>query len=72
MLGLHGNEKADKLPKDSLKLENIGLTVVAGFRDLVPFVETVLFGEWQKHWDSEPKGRFYYNMEPVVIQCKIV
>ena len=40
--------------------------MVLGFRDLFPFLDTVLIDESQKCWDSDPKGRFYYNIEPMV------
>ena len=59
-MGLHGNENVDKLAKESLNLENIVLSMVPGFIDLLPLVEAVLIGEWQNCWDSGPKGRFYY------------
>ena len=65
-VGIRGNEVADGLAKEALLRQAIDYSVLLDITDLYGILEKHLLNVWQSLWDSEKKGRFYYNIQPEV------
>lgn len=71
--GLHGNELADRLAKDSITMENINQE----FHPLPPaFIKKILkqqlLEEWQFIWDYDLRGRFTHQLLPKVSESNLL
>jgi len=65
-VGLAGNEEADTLAKDGLKIEEINGTAYLEGKEINSLIREEIIKRWQTEYDLERKGLFYKNIEPQV------
>ena len=65
-IGLKGNERADKAAKRALNNDKVDLQITPEYESVFNIVKKKIMEKWQKLWDTSEKGRFYYNIVPVV------
>ena len=65
--GIEGNEKVDRLAKDSL-LRGIDRHLSLGRVELRGLIKEGVVKEWQEGWEREDKGRHYFMVQPKVIK----
>ena len=61
-----GNEKVDALAKQSLSLPIINSTSYLELQEVFSIIKSHVVNEWQKKYDSDPKGQHYKYICPVV------
>lgn len=70
-VGIQGNEEADKVAKESLKMEepiiNISLSRAEGKQLILEACNR----KWQTDWDTCHKGRYFYRIQKTVKKSKI-
>ena len=65
-VGIKGNELADKAAKSALNHSRVDIRVIPEYGSVYNIIQKIILGKWQKMWDLSEKGRFYYNLVPVV------
>lgn len=65
-VGISGNEMADKAAKKALGHIRVDIGCIPEYSSVYNLVKKIILGQWQKMWDQSEKGRFYYNLVPVV------
>jgi ribonuclease HI len=63
---LTGNERADKLAKEALSLDNINSTNYLEMQEIYPLIKEYILNKWQLEYDIDEKGLFYKNICPNV------
>src|SRR5688572_23543833 len=61
-----GNEKVDALAKQSFSLPIINSTSYLELQEVFSIIKSNVVNEWQKKYDSDPKGQHYKYICPVV------
>ena len=61
-VGIKGNEEADKTAKIALKMTEV-LMVPFGKGEAKSLLKKEMNKKWQNRWDSDNKGRTYYNIQ---------
>ncbi|MGL5578178.1 MAG: ribonuclease H family protein, partial [Fusobacteriaceae bacterium] len=62
-VGVEGNEKADSIAKNALKLKEEELMKVPfGKGEAKSIIKTAVENSWQMKWDTDSKGKHYYNI----------
>lgn len=64
--GLKGNDTADKAAKDALGHQGISIHVPLGKGEAKSYIKTEIMNMWQDEWESDIKGRKYFNVQPQV------
>jgi hypothetical protein len=65
-VGIRGNETADKLAKESLRLGHVTVNLKHECSSAYKDIRDIFIKEWQDRWSSETKGRFYAKLVPEV------
>ena len=65
-VGIRGNEKADKLAKESLLLEPSNIQLKHECSSTYKDIRDIFIKQWQDRWSSETKGCFYAKLVPEV------
>ena len=61
-VGIEGNEEADTVAKSSLELIEI-IKVPFSKGEAKAILKEEMNKKWQNSWDSDSKGRTYYNIQ---------
>ncbi|XP_037531102.1 uncharacterized protein LOC119408373 [Nematolebias whitei] len=61
-IGIRGNEAADRAAKAATK-DQINFTISISKSEVRTIVKQKLKGKWQKQWEEEHKGRWYYRIQ---------
>ena len=64
--GIQGNEKADKIAKESVKKEEVEMKVKLSKREEKSIIWREINNQWNQHWKQEEKGRHLYKLQSVV------
>ena len=59
---LTGNERADKLAKEALSLENINSTNYLETQEIYSLIKEYILNKWQLEYNIEDKGLFYKSI----------
>jgi len=63
---IKGNERADKLAKEALSLENINSTNYLEIQELNTLIKDYIINKWQIDYNIHDKGKFYKSICPLV------
>uniref|UniRef100_A0A3B5QAR3 Reverse transcriptase domain-containing protein n=1 Tax=Xiphophorus maculatus TaxID=8083 RepID=A0A3B5QAR3_XIPMA len=64
-IGVEGNERADKMAKRAIQ-NPISFTVKTSKSEGKSMVKGKLMEKWQKRWDEEKTGRWFYKIQKIV------
>lgn len=62
-MGVVGNETADRLAKEALKHQHIEVEVSFSSVEHRALIKKEINTQWQRMWDSERRGRHYFNIK---------
>lgn len=62
-IGVRGNERADKCTKKAREKGKIDMTVAFSKRQIKSIVKHKMKQRWQKQWEEEKTGRWYYGIQ---------
>lgn len=65
-VGVEGNEKADFLAKQALRISKVNLEVPLSKAEAKIMIRTYAQSIWQVHWDNIDTGRHLYNIQKQV------
>ena len=65
-VGIVANEMADKYAKQGLYHDEPDFELLPDVDDVSNIILDIVMAKWQHRWDTEERGRFYYNIEPQV------
>ena len=63
---ISGNERADKLAKEALNLDNINSTKYLESQEMNTFIKDYIINKWQIEYNVEKQGNFYKTICPLV------
>ncbi len=62
-VGVEGNEAVDVAAKEALGREEVDVNVTMGISEYYRIIKEEIARRWQKKWEGEKRGRFYYNIQ---------
>jgi ribonuclease HI len=65
-VGLNGNETVDQLAKEAASGNGQIIDIKPNILDVYDSINKYIINLWQEQWDTSPKGRHYYNLNPIV------
>ncbi len=66
-IGIRGNETADQMAKEAIKIDNISVAVTLSRVEGKSGIKQVFRSKWQKNWNSREKGRHFYRKIKLII-----
>ncbi len=65
-MGVEGNEAVDVAAKEALGGEKVDVNVTMGISEYHRIIKEEIAGRWQKEWEGEKRGMFYYIIQNTV------
>jgi len=71
-VGVQGNEEADKIAKESLKMEEPNINISISRAEGKHLILEACYRKWQTLWDSCHTGRHYYKVQKNIKRGNII
>ncbi len=71
-VGIQGNEEADKIAKESLKMKEPNINISLSRSEGKHFILETCSNKWQTVWNSCHTGRHYYKVQKIIKKVKII
>ncbi|XP_053089092.1 uncharacterized protein LOC113540370 [Pangasianodon hypophthalmus] len=71
-VGVKGNELADEYAKEATKKVDIDMQIKYGKSEMKCLIKQHVKNRWQKFWEEERTGRWFYSIQRIVGKYRIV
>ncbi len=71
-VGIQGNEEADKIAKESLKMKEPNINISLSRSEGKHYILETCNKKWQTVWNSCHTGRHYYKVQKIIKKVKII